>query len=800
MRSAASSFAALIAVILVVAAGLPVAQVRDQAAAGAPASGASVSAVLDEYCLACHNQRAATAATASGVAFDLLSPERVAGAPAEWEKVVRKLAAGAMPPQGSPRPDDRVSRQVGAWLAAELDRAAAARPNPGQPLLRRLNRTEYANAIRDLLALDVDTSSLLPPDDSAYGFDTIGDVLTVSPALLDRYLSAADRISALAVGDVSIGAGATTYRVPHDRSQDQHLEGLPLGTVGGLLTTHTFPLDAEYTFQIRLFRTNLEMMKGLEAPHQIDILIDGERVFTDTVGGPADLKLSRTWTDGADAIDARLRVRVPVEAGPRSVGVTFQRKVAMGAARLQRPLRSSADTFEATGRPHVELLEITGPFEATGPGDTPSRRRIFECRPASAGDEPACARRILSTLARRAYRRPVHDADLAPLVEFYERGRVKGGFEGGIQMGLRRILASPSFAFRAERDAGPDAGVPSPVGDLELASRLSFFLWSSLPDDALVEVAAEGRLRAPGEIDRQVRRMLADPKAGALVTSFAAQWLQLRNLRNARPNSFDFPDFDDNLRLAFQRETELLFESLIREDRNVLDLLRADYTFVNERLATHYGMTGVAGSRFRRVAVTDEARKGLLGHGSVLTVTSHADRTSPVVRGKWILENLLGSPPPPPPPEAPPLADDEEGARPRTLRERIESHRANPVCASCHRIMDPLGLALEQFDAVGAWRTHDAGSPIDASAQLTDGTRVNGVVELRDALLARPEVFVTTMTEKLMIYALGRGLTHHDMPAVRGIVRTAAAGDYRLSALILGVVRSTPFQMRVHTE
>jgi hypothetical protein len=754
-------------------------------------------AVLSQYCLPCHNQKAKSAATASGVMFDRIDAAKVADAPELWEKVVRKLRTGSMPPQGARRPDEETTRGLISTLEESLDRASAAHPNPGRPVLRRLNRVEYANAIRDLLSLDIDTASLLPPDDSAYGFDNVGDLLGVSPVLLERYLAAADRISGLAVGDTSIDAGSKTYRVPHDRSQDQHLEGLPLGTVGGLVVNHTFPVNGEYDFQIRLIRTNLEMMRGLEQPHQIQILVDDEPVFTDTVGGPADMALAQTYTDGGDAIDARLHARVPITAGPHAVGVAFLRKFALGSARLQFPLRSSADTFEATGRPHVELLTISGPFSVSGAGDTPSRRKIFLCNPQGRQAETECARKILSALAYGAYRRPVDETDLASLLDFYARGRAKGSFESGIQMALRRILASPDFVFRIENDP-PNArpGVPFAVPDVELASRLSFFLWSSAPDNTLLDLAARSRLKDPKVLEEQVRRMLADPKAEALATNFAGQWLQLRNLKNARPNSFDFPDFDDNLRQAFRQETELLFQSIVREDRNVVDLLTADYTFVNERLAKHYGIPGVAGSNFRRVTVSDNARKGLLGQGSILTVTSHADRTSPVVRGKWILENLMGSPPPPPPPEVPPLKEDQEGAKPTTVREKMEAHRADPVCASCHKIMDPLGLTLENFDAVGAWRSEDAGSPINAKTELADGTQLDGVVSLREALLKRKDVFVSTVTEKLMIYALGRGLTYNDMPAVRAVVRDAARQDNRFSSLILGVVRSTPFRMR----
>ncbi len=664
-----------------------------------------------------------------------------------------------------------------------------------------MNRTEYANAIHDLLDLNVDTTTLLPPDDSAFGFDNIADLLGVSPVLLERYLSAADRISSLAVGDPETQAGSDTYRVRQDLSQDQHIEGLPLGTVGGLAIEHTFPLDAEYEFRLSLFRNNLEIMRGIERPHQIELSIDGERIFLRPVGGPDDLARMRNPTDGSDAIDARFRIRVPVKAGPHKVAATFVQKRGVGTARLQGFVRSSVDTFEATGRPHLEAITILGPYKPAGAGETPSRKRIFTCRPENVADEARCASQILEPLARRAYRKPVSNADMRPLLDFFAQGRAKRDFESGIQFALRRMLAGPSFVFRAE--TSPDSVKPGtlhPIEPIELASRLSFFLWSSIPDEELISVAASGRLARREVLEQQVRRMLADPRSERFVSNFAGQWLQLRNLRNARPNSADFPDFDDNLRQGFRRETELFFTSILQGDRSVLDLLRADYTFLNERLARHYGVPGVYGSNFRRVPVADEARRGILGQGSILTVTSHADRTSPVVRGKWILENLMGAPPPPPPPEVPPLPENTEDAPPRTLRARLELHRENAVCASCHKVMDPIGFALENFDATGAWRTEEFGAPINATGQLADGSNVNGVVSLRNAILARPEVFAGTVTEKLMIYALGRGLNASDMPAVRAIVRDAASHNYALSSIIMGVTRSVPFQMRKKPE
>ncbi len=752
-------------------------------------------ATLNQYCVTCHNQRLKT----GGLVLEGADLAGVADEPEIWEKVIRKVRAGVMPPQNARRPDHATADGLVTWLEGALDRAAQAHPNAGRPVLHRLNRTEYANAIRDLLALEVDAAALLPPDDSAYGFDNVSDVLGVSPSLQERYLSAALKISAVAVGDPDLAPGSDTYRVPQDLTQNQHIEGLPLGTVGGLRVRHTFPLDAEYDFQTKLYRTNLNIVRGLEYAHEFEIAVDGTPIHRVTIGGQDDLKaLFEKPTDTGDAVEVRMRVRVPVAAGPHDVTATFVDNLPVeDTVRLQPFLRSSSDNFDWSGHPHIQTFAITGPFKATASGDTPSRRAIFTCRPATRSAERACASEILGRLARRAYRQPIGKAELEPVLAFYDAGRRSGTFESGIQRGLQRILASPRFVFRVERD--PDAvpvGGTFRVTDVELASRLSFFLWSTLPDEELLKVAADGRLHDPAVLDRQVRRMLGDARAQALVSNFAGQWLHLRNVRSVLPNSDEFPDFDDNLRQSFRRETELLFESLMREDRSVLDLITADYTFVNERLARHYGIPNVYGSRFRRVAVTDEARKGLLGHGSVLAVTSHAERTSPVLRGKWVLDNILGLPVPPPPPDIPPLKPAEEGARPKTLREQMAEHRANPVCASCHNVMDPIGFALENFDAVGAWRTREPGGAIDASGQLADGTKVNGVVTLRQAILNRPDVFVGTMTEKLMTYALGRGVDARDMPAVRAIVRDAARHEYKFSRLVLGIVHSVPFQNR----
>ncbi|HZM62013.1 MAG TPA: DUF1592 domain-containing protein [Vicinamibacterales bacterium] len=784
---------------------VPRAAVR-QTTASAPASdSASYRGTVDQYCVTCHNARLKT----GDLVLEGLDMSRVAGDAVVWEKVVRKLRAGVMPPQGARHPGEATMHGLIAWLEAELDRAADARPDPGRPLLHRLNRAEYRNAIRDLLALDVDVTTLLPPDDSAYGFDNISDVLGVSPSLQERYLAAAGRISRLAVGDIQMRPASETYRVRQDLSQNQHIDGLPLGTVGGLRVQHTFPLDAEYEFQTKLYRTNLNIVRGLEYPTEFEIAIDGRAIHTVTIGGNADLAaMFDKPTDTGDAVELRMRVRVPVTAGAHDVTAAFIGNMPLkDTVRLQPFIRSSADNFDWAGWPHIQTFTVTGPFNAKGQGDTPSRRAIFSClpraesrgRPGSGKSDRACATEILTRLARRAYRQPVGKAEMQPIMRLYDEARKPKGstFERGIQRGLERILASPLFAFRAERDPdGVVPGVPYRVPDLELASRLSFFLWSSIPDEELLTLAAQRKLSDPVTLERQVRRMLADERSSALVSNFAGQWLHLRNVRTVQPNSDEFPDFDDNLRQAFRRETELLFESLIRDDRSVLDLLRADYTFVNERLARHYGIPGVYGSRFRRVSVTEEARKGLLGHGSVLSVTSHAERTSPVLRGKWVLENLLGLPVPPPPGDVPQLQGAGEGEKPKTLREQMALHRVSPTCASCHKVMDPVGFALENFDVVGAWRTEEPGGPIDASGQLADGRQVDGVVTLRNAILDRPEIFVTTMTEKMMTYALGRGVDVADMPAVRRVVRETKMTDYRFSSIVMGIVTSVPFQMR----
>ena len=774
---------------------------------------ADLSRTITQYCATCHNERNRTAATASGVVLDQVDFTRLAQDGEMWEKVIRKLRAGAMPPAGMPRPDRAAHDALVSFLETTLDRAAATRPNPGRPSPHRLNRAEYANAIRDLLALDVDSAGLLPPDDSADGFDNNADVLSVSPVLLERYLSAAATISALAVGDPKIIAGSETYRIRGDASQTGQDEALPPGTRGGLIARHMFPLDGEYVIKVKLLEINLGSIRGLEYEHQLEVTVDGERVLLAPVGGPKDYtESSLNATNVVNSLAGRLQVRVKVKAGQRPVGAAFLMKnAAQGANRLQNFERSTLIATDHLGLPHVENVTITGPFNATGVSDTPSRRRLFVCRPttlrepqgrpeqgrgARAAEESACAKRIVSTLARRAYRRPVTEADVTSLMSFYDAGRREGSFDRGVELATRAVLVSPKFVFRVERDpAGVTAGSPYRVSDVDLASRLSFFLWSSIPDDELLDLASRGQLNKPAVLDAQVRRMLADPRAQALVDNFAGQWLHIRNLRNTTPDKNDFPDFDDNLRQAFERELELFVGSVITEDRSVLDLMTADYTFVNERLAKHYRIPNVYGPDFRRVSLKQDARRGLLGKGGLLTLTSHADRTSPVVRGKWILDNLLGTPPPPPPAVVPPFPEEVPGV-PSTVRGRMEQHRSNPACAGCHKVMDPLGLALENFDAVGAWRTRESGIAIDASGELTDGTKIDGVAALRDALVQKPEVLVGTMTEKLMTYALGRTLEYQDMPAVRAIVRSSARDNYRFSSLVRGIVSSVPFQMR----
>jgi cytochrome c5 len=749
-------------------------------------------AVLDRYCVVCHNQQLVTA----GLALDTMDVEQISEGAAVWEKVLRKLQGRAMPPAGMPRPDEATYDSLTTYLEQELD---SAESNPGRPVLHRLNRAEYTNVIRDLLALEIDGTTLLPADDSGYGFDNIGDVLSVSPMLLERYMSAARKISRLAIGDHTGRPDSETHVVPRFLGQqDRTSDELPFGSRGGIAVRHFFPLDGDYLFKVRL-KTSYDGSRilGLAEPHQLDIHLDRQRVGHFTVGGTDRVPLGyRTSPVGEAAPDAHLEVRLPVAAGPHLVGVSFL-KEAWAREQMIQPTFASTESEE----PGVGSVTISGPYNARGPGETPSRNRIFVCRPTSSQDQEPCARNIISTLARHAYRRPIADQELPSLLAPYHIGREEGGFEEGIELALQRILVSPEFLFRIEQDPeNVEPGTAYPIRDLELASRLSFFLWSSIPDDTLLDLAAEGRLKDPAVLEEQVRRMLADPRSESLVTNFAGQWLYLRNIAMVAPDLGEFPEFDENLREGLQRETELFFGSMLREDRSVADLLDADYTFLNERLARHYGIANIYGSHFRRVTLDHEERKGLLGKGSILTATSYANRTSPVLRGKWILENILGTPPPPPPPNVPELPEPAGDGQPLTMRERMEAHRANPACATCHARMDPLGFALENFDAIGGWRSTEAGSPIDSSGVLPDGTQFEGASGLRKVLLGRREAFVMNVTEKLLTYALGRGVEYYDAPAVRSVMRQAAPSDYRWSSLITGIIKSTPFRMRRSAE
>ena len=775
------------------------------------------------YCVACHHDRGYERGTVP-ISLQGLDLEDV-GAHAElWEDVLRKVRSGMMPPPAARRPDDAARVAWVDWLETELDRAADARPSRGRPMtVHRLNRVEYRNAVRDLLGLDVDVEALLPPDDAdAEGFDNNAEVLSVSTTLMERYLTAARRISQLALGDPLLASRSQSYQVPELEVQDDRTsEDLPFGSRGGLAARHYFPLDGEYLFKVDLRRNFYNYIRGLgNVPHQLDLRLDKARVHTFMVGGAFEGARCATsycgsgsggfpeWGNYSVTADEGLQFRMPVQAGMRLVGLAFLRRPALDEGVLQP--RPSPATFgystddRQDGNPAVARLTVTGPLVGETPTETPSRRQILVCRPEHAGEEAACAEQILSNLARRAYRRPVTPRDVTALMSFYEAGRRDGGFETGIQAGLEFLLTDPEFVFRTERapvDAEP--GIAYPVGDLELASRLSFFLWGSVPDDELLDAAAQGRLTEPAVLERQVRRMLAQPRARRmLVESFAGQWLGLRRLRNASPDPTVFPEFDENLRVAMGRETQLFLEAQFRDDRPVSELLTADYTFVNDRLAEHYGIPAIHGTHFRRVDLPDDRRAGLLGQASILTLTSYANRTSPVTRGKWVLESLLGAPPAEPPADVPDLKTREEGEPPTSVRALMEVHRRNPACATCHRTMDPLGFALENFDGIGRWRAaEDTGVPgelgpaIDPSGLAPDGSPFEGASGLRQ-ILAHGEEFTSTLTERLLTYATGRRLEAVDMPAVRRIQREAAVGDSRWSALILAIVNSEPFQTR----
>jgi hypothetical protein len=783
--------------------------VSGPAPASSPARAAAISdrAVLDKYCVTCHNRKSKTA----GLMLDALDIDRV-GADAEvWEKVAHKLRAHEMPPPSAPRPDDVTYAAVAASVEAALDGAAASRPNPGRVPIHRLNRAEYTNAVRDLLALEIDGRTLLPADDAdQQGFDNIAGVLSVSPALLERYMSAARKISRVAVGDPGIVPGFEIYKSPKMLAQDERMdEDLPFGSRGGIAIRHVFPLDGEYVVKVRLRRQLYDYIVGIGEPHQIEVRLAGVRVTRFTVGGEAkgrpapatfvgNMLGEPEWEKYTHEADAGLEVRFPAKAGMHVVGVSFVDAPAEPEGVLQPPQtgfdRGTNELYD--GNPSIDSVAIGGPFHARGPGESLTRQKVFLCYPTDKVSEAPCARKILSRLTRQAYRRPVTGEDVRMLLGFYDAGRSAGGFDQGIQRALERLLTDPDFLFRVERDpAGIGPGTPYRLTGVELASRLSFFLWSSIPDDELLDVAVRGRMSDPVVLQQQVRRMLADPRSKALVSNFAGQWLGLRKIGGITPDPDRFPEFDDNLREALVQETELLVESQVRDDRSVVDLLNADYTFVNERLARHYEIPNIYGSRFRRVPIND-ARRGLLGQGSILALTSYPNRTSPVLRGKWLLDNILGSPPPPPPPNVPDLKETGADGRRVSMRDRMELHRKNPVCASCHVRMDPLGFALENFDAVGKWRTNSDGAPIDSSGVLPDGSQFTGVPGLRNFVMSHRGQLVGTLTKKLLTYALGRGVEFYDLAAVRTIVREAAASDDRWSSIILGIVRSAPFQMR----
>ena len=764
-------------------------------------AGQSAQAVVNTYCITCHSDKART----GGLTLEHADLVNISKGAQTWEKAIRKVRAGMMPPPGMPRPDKATLDGFSSFLETSIDQAAATNPRPGRATVHRLNRTEYANAVRDLLAYDVDATALLPPDDESSGFDNIADVLNVPPSLMERYLSASWNISRAAIGNPGISPSTAVYRVRPDLSQDQHLDGMPLGTRGGILVQHTFPLNGEYTIKVRLWRNTFDLMRGMEDPHDIEIAMDGVRLQLVHVGGKEDFATmsANPGTFGAD-LDKRLTVRIPVKAGMHTISAaTILRSHAERDDLIKPFIRTTIDGLDITGDPSIDRVTIEGPFGQVGSGDTASRRKIFICKPATVAEETPCATKILSSLGRMAYRKPLSDASLATLMDFYRRGRANhANFDSGIESALQFILASPEFLFRFEPDP-PNlaANAVYRIDDLSLASRLSFFLWSSIPDDQLLTVASQGKLKDPAVLQQQIKRMLADRRSSALISNFAEQWLFLRNLKTAVPDLEAFPDFDDNLRRAMKEETTLFFDSIMREDRSVVDLLNADYTFVNERLARHYGIPNIYGSQFRRVTVPNEARRGLLGQASILTVTSYPNRTSPVERGKWILTNLLGVPPSPPPPNVPPLQENSENGKPRSLRERMEQHRKDAVCAGCHKSMDPIGFALENFDAVGHWRTNDEGGKIDPSGTLFNGAPLDGVVGLRQALLNQQDIFVGVISEKMLTYALGRGLEYYDMPAVRKIVQDARNNGYRFSSLVTGIVKSTPFQMReAHSE
>ena len=744
--------------------------------------------VVTHYCVNCHDPDVKK----GGLDLETINQAPVSQNPEVWEKVVRKLRVRQMPPLGKERPNDRTYDSVVAELSTTLDREAAARPNPGRTeTFRRLNRTEYQNAIRDLLALDIDATAMLPKDDAGHGFDnvTVGDL---SPTLLNRYITAAEKISRLAIGSPQRAPGGDTFRIKADLTQEEHIEGLPLGTRGGTSLNYTFPRDGAYEIQLRLTRDRNEEVEGLHESHDIVILLDNKQVQRFTVLPPP------SGDKDYEKVDAHLKARLTVPAGPHQLGITFVKRPSSLLETRRQPYQAHYNMHRhPRPTPALYQVSINGPYDSTGISETPSRRKIFTSYPTKPEEADACAQRILSALMRRAYRRPITESDIRKPMEFYRNTHAQDGFDAGIEPALTSILVSPEFLFRIERDpvdVKPNAAYR--INDLDLASRMSFFLWSSIPDDELLAAAERGELHQPRMLKKQAHRMLADSRSESLVNNFAGQWLHLRNLDAFTPDLRLFPDFDDNLRQAFRRETELHFETVMREDLSVLELLTANYTFLNERLAKHYGIPNVYGSRFRRVALEKAClRGGLLRQGSVLTVTSYANRTSPVIRGKWVLDNLLGAPPPPPLPDVPALKDNTVSGS-LSVRERLFEHRSNAACASCHNLMDPIGLSLENFDAIGGWHDTEDGCPINVTGGFSDGSTFNGVSGLEDALRKKPELFVNALAEKLLTFALGRGIEPADGPAVRKIVREAQANDYRFSSIILGITDSVPFTMR----
>jgi hypothetical protein len=761
-----------------------------QTSAGA-STPATQQALINKYCVGCHNDKLTSGGLSLAKLEATLTAGHVSDHAEEWEKVILKVRSGMMPPPGLPRPDKTTLTSFAASLEDSIDRAAAAHPNPGRPALHRLNRTEYANSIRDLLGLDIDATTLLPADDMSHGFDNMAEVLNISPSLMDSYISAASKISRLALGDAKMKPVVETYHRTNTFSQVRHVDGTPMGTRGGIAVVHNFPADGEYIIKTTLiFTTNTFLFGSTSRGEQLEVAINGQRVALFKV-------------DPGMKVDQDLRTPpIKVKAGPQTVSASFIKINEGPQETFVQPLeRTLADSNSGSvpglaSIPHVRDMGVSGPYNATGVSETASRQKIFICHPSSTPAELPCAKKILSTLARRAYRKPVTDAEVEELLSAYQAGRNRGDFESGLRMGLQTILAHPEFVFRFERTPPNVApGSNYRISDLELASRLSYFLWSSSPDEELIALATQGKLHEPAVLEKQTRRMLADPKSKTLAENFAGQWLYLRNLKTLQPDVYLYPDSDDNLFQSMRKETELFFGSFLREDRDVVEMLTANYTFVDERLAKHYGIPNVVGNEFRRVTLTDENRFGLLGQGSILSVTSYANRTSPVVRGKWVMEQILGVTAPPPPPDVPPLTENKENAKPKSVRERLEMHRTHEPCASCHKLMDPIGFSLENFDAVGAWRSNDLGSKIEASGRLYDGTQMNGPVSLRNALVAHSDLFVGNFTAKLLTYALGRGVEYYDMPSVRSIEREAAASNYRFSAMVLGIVKSSPFQM-----